>query len=760
MNAKTAHTYRDTATRVYRSCVGHAFMLLGVGLLGVLGTGEMFAQSTASQAKSNAFVLPKRLPVAQTPQRLAPKQVATKVADPGIDTVAPSHGSIEFAISPNASSDSRTSLPTRLPKSPVPSPLPHRLAPSPSQPVIRSTVPSRPHDVVTPRPLPAKLASSRTPVPSFEGSQDSVAPSILFQETKASEATPERIPEPVKEPTQTSPTFEPWEPPSLLRSKNPATRGFPAFDAGLIEQNHSYNERPPLYQISHRLGKVIHASGDLIQDKQMGAPGTHQGIQEGFNQLATHQETVPNAGLVDRSLCPSIPWNHADDFSPTPLPVDELFHDSVAEQSVYDDKHPVPTQRPWIEWGRKFYGSGITPPSETWMGETNLVQQQLYLYGDYRTGIATGRNDFGRIDNWASRLNLDLDYRVTATERFHAFFGPLNRATQFTRMEYVNDEFEYQSFYNLNPVTAFFEGDLGAIFGGATGTSSPMELPVTAGLVPLVFQNGIWIEDAVSGVAFAIPARHSRALNWANFDATFFAVFDQINSPAFGADNHAAQAFGTGWFIDAYDGYIETGYAYLNDRADLGRSYHNMTASFTRRYFDKISNSVRVIVNAGQDLEKDQRTADGTLLLIENSLVSHEPLTVIPYFNFFAGWDRPQSVARAGVSGGVLRNTGMNFEIDGLNGYPTLDATGADTAGGAVGVDLIGDDFDRQLILEASYVTPHGDRSFINGDQYALGTRYQVAISHRSIIRFDTMYGWERGDEDIYGSRIEYRWKF
>lgn len=453
-------------------------------------------------------------------------------------------------------------------------------------------------------------------------------------------------------------------------------------------------------------------------------------------------------------------WNFGEDFSPTPLPLPPLFHDAETEQTVYDDKHPVPTQRPWIEWPRKFYGSGITPPSETWLGDTNLVQQQFYLYGDYRTGIASGRNDFGRIDNWASRLNLDFDYRITATERFHAFIGPLNRAAEFTRVDYENDELEYQTFYNLNPVTAFFEGDLGALYGGAVGRSSPMELPITAGLVPLVFQNGVWMEDAVSGVAMALPARHSRLLNWANYDATFFAVFDQINSRAFGADNNAAQAFGTAWFIDAYDGYIESGYAYLNDRTEEDRSYHNMTFSFTRRYFDKISNSVRVIVNTGQDLEENERTANGVLLLIENSLVSREPFTLVPYFNFFAGWDRPQSVARAGVSGDILRNTGISYEIDGLNGYPTLDATGSDTAGGAIGVDVIGDNLDRQLIFEAAYLTPHGDRALIDGDQFALGTRYQIAISHRSIIRLDGMYGWKREDGDVYGTRIEYRWKF
>ncbi|MCG8652611.1 MAG: hypothetical protein MI861_22415, partial [Pirellulales bacterium] len=155
------------------------------------------------------------------------------------------------------------------------------------------------------------------------------------------------------------------------------------------------------------------------------------------------------------------------------------------------------------------------------------------------------------------------------------------------------------------------------------------------------------------------------------------------------------------------------------------------------------------------------RTADGVLLLVENSWVTAAPLTVVPYANFFVGWDRPQSVARAGVSGGILRNTGINFDTDGLNGLATLDPTASDTAGGSIGIDLLGKDLDRQLLLEVAYLTPHGSKNAaVPGDQFAAGARYQFPISHRTLLRFDTMYGWRRGLQDVYGTRMEYRWKF
>ena len=451
---------------------------------------------------------------------------------------------------------------------------------------------------------------------------------------------------------------------------------------------------------------------------------------------------------------------HGDDFSPTPIDAASTYHDGMREAWVYDSKRDVPTQRPWIEWPRRWYSDGITPKGLNWWGEKNLVRPKMYLYGDYRTGIIGGRNAAGRTDNWAHRLNLDLDLQLTDTERFHTFFGPLDNNGQFTRFQLVDGDVQFREEINFTPVTGFFEGDLGVMLGAAQNRTSPFELPVTIGLIPLLFQNGIWMEDALTGAAFSIPGRHSRLLNISNMDTTFFAAVDQLNSPAFDGAS-AAQVFGVAAFIEAYGGYIETGYAYLNDRNNDDRDYHNATFSYTRRYFDRISNSVRVIVNAGQDAAKADRTADGTLLLVENSWITASPLTFVPYANFFVGWDRPQSVARAAGSGGVLRNTGVNFDTDGLNGFANLDATGADTAGGAIGVDLIGDDLDKQLIVEAAWQTPHGSANpNVPDDQFAIGSRIQFNLSNATLVRFDVMHGWRRGLEDVYGTRMEYRWKF
>ncbi len=448
-------------------------------------------------------------------------------------------------------------------------------------------------------------------------------------------------------------------------------------------------------------------------------------------------------------------------FAPDPDYSDWQYRPEV-EKSPWADKLPLTTQRPWVELGRGLYREGRIPPSETWMGCNNLVAQHFLLYGDFRSGLAY--IDAGGHDQvvWANRLNLDLDWKITATERVHAFIGPLDRGTSVTRVVLDQGEVELIDELDKNFDTGFFEGDLGAILGGVAGYDSPFDLPFTVGLIPLLFQNGVWMEDALVGAAMTLPARHNAALNWPNFDVTFFAAIDRLNSPAFGTDDSAAHVYGVHWFLEAYGGYFEVGYAALDDQTNAGLGYHNIGASFTRRYFQRISNSVRVIFNTGQDPVTGPKTADGQLVLIENALITSSPNTFVPYCNLFGGFGRPQSVGRAAVSGGVLRNTGILFETDGLTGFPFLDDTANNTYGGAIGVNWLGPNLDRQILLELATVQTFGRRGGrrASDDQFGLGARYQKNLNHAWLFRADVLYGFLEGERDLVGVRTELRHKF
>jgi hypothetical protein len=492
---------------------------------------------------------------------------------------------------------------------------------------------------------------------------------------------------------------------------------------------------------------------DRLSDRRWQLGQSHQ--RQLSHQLPLMPESDP---LMDRAS--NAVAYQPYDFSPIPTATEPL--DAQREIQTYNGKLAVDTQRPWVEWWRPFYTGGMYDPGVPVFSDVNLLTPSFLVYGDYRTGVGVHRNNGKDVRSWAHRLNLDMDLRFTSTERFHLFTGPLDHNGKFTRLDFSNNPPSFEAELDFQPDTAFFEGDLGAMTGGWLGQDAPFDLPFTCGLVPLLFQNGIWMEDAIAGFAIGNPWKHNRALNISNYDATFFAGFNQVTSPAFQNDNNAAAVYGTAWFLEAYNGYVEADYAYLDDLDNQGRSYHNAAIAYTRRYFGRISNSVRLIGNAGQSGPANTRTADGGLLLIENSLISAQPSNVVPYWNFFAGSGRPQSVARAANAGGILRNTGINFETDGLTGYPTLAATGSNSYGGAIGINVLSADFRKQWIGEFAALDTFGDPLLGSaaGPQYALGTRYQRALNNRSIWRVDFINGWLDRASDIYGMRTEFRWKF
>lgn len=458
----------------------------------------------------------------------------------------------------------------------------------------------------------------------------------------------------------------------------------------------------------------------------------------------------------------------ADAFKPDPRRYDVAY--AGQEQiDIYGTKHLNPTANPPFLLGRRLYDRGAYLPRPTWLGPKNPINSHFMAFGDFRVGAAAydngtvGKNGKTSQAVVAARLNLDMDLALTATERIHAFARPLDQNGSFTRYQIRggNSQDDFVDELNFNLKTLFFEGDLGAIAQGLTNDINRIDLPFALGRVPLFTQNGIWLDDAFDGVTAGITAKHSAALDVSNFDVTFFAGLREVTTNA-SPNTGDNRVFGIATFADVHQGYFEAGYGYLDaDQTDL--SYHNLTAAFTRRYAGRIANSVRVIGNFGQSAKT--KTADGVLVLLENSLVPRNPvksslvpapINFVPYFNLFAGFDSPQPLARAADSGGVLKNTGINFETDGLTGYPTLDAGAKDSYGGAFGLEyLFG--LDRQVVVEGAVVERMRDSTA--GSQYALGARFQHPFTNAWIVRFDAMHGWREGQKNVYGIRMEIRRK-
>lgn len=462
-------------------------------------------------------------------------------------------------------------------------------------------------------------------------------------------------------------------------------------------------------------------------------------------------------------------------------------YEPIKQLDIYGSKYAVETPRPLIELGRKLYDSGPIPEAFDFFGAKNPYIEHFMIFGDFKTAIAyvDGQNNIENLEQGvlAFQLNLELDLAITATERFHALIQPLDRGGKFTRWDFAGTKNDFDTnidfFNDMEFNTFFFEGDLGAILTGALDRDMGFDLPFAIGLLPLLFHNGIWVEDAFTGFAVTIPALNSPALDISNMDITFFAGFDEVNTNALAGNDQDAKIFAVNMFIESNGGYWEIGYGFTYDDSDAGDAdYHNLMVSFTRRYGGIISNSLRVIYNFGQkkdNIEGDglnNDTADGVLLLVENSLISPLPLTLVPYLNMFAGFNKPQSLARGGANGGVLKNTGINFEKDNLTLTTTLDDTAQDTYGAALGIEYLCDPFglsdDRlgingQIVVEFAFVREleGGESKIANeGSQYAFGLRFQQALSQATIIRVDANYIIQEDEEELSSIRFELRRKF
>ena len=444
-------------------------------------------------------------------------------------------------------------------------------------------------------------------------------------------------------------------------------------------------------------------------------------------------------------------------FGPEPTYEDKPYS-GEAQRDIYGGKYMNPTQRPLLEIGQRLYWYGPLQRKPNLLGDANPISPQLLIFGDARAAIAANKN--GRTDKGlaAWRLNLDVDLKLTATERIHAFFNPLQQNGKTTRCEFfLDDEMGCSGEFEGEPETYFFEGDLGAITGGIIGRESPFDLPFAGGLVPLLFQNGIWVEDAFFGAAFTVPARNSRTLDISNFDVTFFAGLDRVTSAIDPERNGGkSRIYGVTAFLDASEGYWEMGYGYTEDRTDMGIDYHNLTVAFTRRYRNWLSNSVRAVANVGQDPRMGvAKSANGVMVLIESSFITRRPSTVVPYFNLFVAYDTPKPLARVN---GILKNTGILFESDALTGFPFLDDTGTDSVGGALGLEILASDFGWQIVGEVAFTKEHSDSS--KADEVGFGLRTQWPLTNALILRVDAMYGIVIGAANKAGGRIELRYKF
>ncbi len=427
---------------------------------------------------------------------------------------------------------------------------------------------------------------------------------------------------------------------------------------------------------------------------------------------------------------------------------------------VDDDIKRLPS-RPnlLLELGDGFLGTGKLDQGFEIPMTGAVWQPRLWAYVINRTALQTfddGRSGRERESEIANRTDVFFNLQLTGTEKILLGLRTTdnNRPDRFTRYTFEGRDEGFNNELDVNVETLFFEGDLGSLFPNLDPAGiKPIDYGFTIGRQPLVFQEGILINDTVDAVGFVrnnIPfpgtsnLRVSGMWGWNRLDRN-----DQDDPLARDADMY-------GLFVAA-DTHISTynfDVIYVDDEDRRDGLYFGVSAIQRIAALGGISTAFRVNTSiALEDEVPGNVVGTGTLLTAEISKTVPGSDDIV-YFNSFLGFGNFTQAGREAIVGGPLANTGILFASPNLSTYGAEinPFTDGDVIGGAIGYQAFWDNKRRNLILEMA--TRH-DLSGGGFDSLGFGAQLQQAIGRHIQLQFETFYVLNEGTDDGAGARAE-----
>ncbi len=384
-------------------------------------------------------------------------------------------------------------------------------------------------------------------------------------------------------------------------------------------------------------------------------------------------------------------------------------------------------------------------------------QPRLWAYGINRFTLQSFKSGRGpqRETELANRLDLFFNLQLTGTEKILLGLRSFdnNRPRDFTRYTFAGADSGYNGEFNLGVETFFFEGDLGSLFPNLDKVGiTPLDFGFTIGRQPLIFQEGILINDTIDAVGLirnnipfpgASNFRVSAIYGWnrvdrndeaRDADANLFGLF-------VAADTHT-----TTWNFDGI---------YIQDDGRGDGLYAGIAAIQRLQKWGGISTAFRV--NASFALEDEiPGNVVGNGVLITSEISKTVPGSDdIVYFNAFLGLGNYTQAGREAIKGGPLANTGILFASPNLSTYgaeinPFIED---DTIGGAIGYQAFFDNKRRNIIFE---IASRYDLSGTGFDSLGFGVQLQQAIGRHIQLQLETFYVFNNeGREDGSGARLE-----
>ena len=315
---------------------------------------------------------------------------------------------------------------------------------------------------------------------------------------------------------------------------------------------------------------------------------------------------------------------------------------------------------------------------------------------------------------------------------------------------------------NTEIQSLYFEGDFGEIFPRLdSGDFGRTDVGFSIGRQPLLFQEGMLIEDSIDGVGLTRNTLLPKGTS--NFRATLFVGVNEIHRA--NVEDRDAEMVALLTSTDVRRSTIDADLVYVSGgQIDEGQAGGDLIAggiSAVQRIGTR-NTSLRLLASHALDEETFQAT-DGALLFGELSWTPHYTDDLI-YFTAFVAVDEFSSAARGPATGGPLGRAGINFAAVGLGSFGApLSSRARDVAGGAFGYQkFYGATKRRQLLAEVGLRV--GTTADV-ADSAAAALRYQMALGRRMVLVWDGFVGQRdggafAGGETLYGGRFELVVKF
>lgn len=433
------------------------------------------------------------------------------------------------------------------------------------------------------------------------------------------------------------------------------------------------------------------------------------------------------------------------------------------EPKPYDTEGVPDRPRPVLELGEPFLATGpffrgITLP-------TGAVWRPSFLvWGTLRSTLQTfdtGEDPDSRTTEWANRLDVFGQLRLSPTERFVVGIRPVDGdGGRFSGWQF-EPENEWVNGLEGDLETLFFEGDLAALFPRLEPAAARrLDYGFSVGRQPLIFQDGMLLLDNIDSVGVVrnnvfIPGTSNTRFTFL-YGWNHIGRFDDVSGA--NTTDPTARLYGLFTETDAPWSTINLDLAGVTSRR-AGDGFYG-AISFVQR-IGLLNTTFRLLGSKSIGTATPDVNDDGALAFAELSFTPPHGHDLV-YLNLFYGWNRFSSIARASDAGGPLGRVGILFAAVGVGNYGApLGNRVQDNFGGSIGYQMFFDDTRRQLLLEVGGRLRTTDLHPLSGlDQAtrsaaAFGARLQQAVGRRIVVIVDGFVGWREESDVRSGGRFE-----